>query len=31
VATFDRNLDRRVVQTLVSAVFQMQFFAGAGK
>ena len=31
VATFDRNLDRRIVQTLISAVFQMQFFAGAGK
>jgi hypothetical protein len=31
VTTFDRNLDRRIVQTLISAVFQMQFFAGAGK
>lgn len=31
VATFDRNLDRRIIQTLVSAVFQMQFFAGAAK
>jgi hypothetical protein len=30
VLTFDRNLDRRVSQTLVSAVFQMQFFAGGG-
>ena len=30
VLTFDRNLDRRVSQTLISAVFQMQFFAGGG-
>ena len=30
VLTFDRNFDRRISQTLVSAVFQMQFFAGGG-
>ncbi len=30
VLSFDRNFDRRISQTLVSAVFQMQFFAGGG-
>lgn len=30
LATFDRNFNRRIVQTLLTAVFQMQFFAGPG-
>jgi len=31
LATFDRNFNRRIVQNILTAVFQMQFFAGAGK
>ena len=31
VVTFDRNFSRRFVQTVVTAVFQLQFFSGAGK
>ncbi|MGQ0649245.1 MAG: T9SS outer membrane translocon Sov/SprA [Gemmatimonadaceae bacterium] len=31
VATFDRNFNRRIVQTIFTAVFQMQFFAGAAR
>lgn len=31
VVTFDRNFNRRIVQTVISAVFQLQFFAGAMK
>ncbi len=30
VETFDRNFNRRVVQTIITAVFQMQFFSGPG-
>ena len=29
IATFDRNFNRRIVQTIFTAVFQLQFFAGA--
>ena len=31
VVTFDRNFNRRFVQTVLTAVFQLQFFAGAMK
>ena len=31
IATFDRNFDRRIVQNILTAVFQLQFFAGATK
>ncbi len=31
VVTFDRNFNRRFVQTVITAVFQLQFFAGVGK
>ncbi|MCC6319703.1 MAG: cell surface protein SprA [Gemmatimonadaceae bacterium] len=31
VATFDRNFNRRIVQNILTAVFQMQFFAGASR
>ena len=31
VVTFDRNLSRRFVQTVLTAVFQLQFFAGVNK
>ncbi|MEO7962531.1 MAG: hypothetical protein ABIT38_01325, partial [Gemmatimonadaceae bacterium] len=31
VVTFDRTFNRRIVQTVLSAVFQLQFFAGAVK
>ncbi|MBC7896234.1 MAG: hypothetical protein H7066_12540 [Cytophagaceae bacterium] len=31
VGTFDRNFNRRIVQNILTAVFQMQFFAGASK
>jgi hypothetical protein len=31
VVTFDRNFDRRQVQTVITAVFQLQFFSGAMK
>jgi hypothetical protein len=29
VETFDRNFNRRVVQTIITAVFQMRFFSGS--
>ena len=31
VVTFDRNFNRRFVQTVITAVFQLQFFATVGK
>ncbi|HEX4934484.1 MAG TPA: hypothetical protein VFV33_14945, partial [Gemmatimonadaceae bacterium] len=31
VVTFDRNFNRRFVQTVITAVFQLQFFSGADK
>jgi hypothetical protein len=31
VVTFDRNFGRRFVQTVITAVFQLQFFAGDTK
>jgi hypothetical protein len=31
IATFDRNFNRRIVQTIFTTVFQMQFFAGEGR
>ena len=31
VVTFDRNFNRRFVQTVITAVFQLQFFGGAVK
>jgi hypothetical protein len=31
VLAFDRNFNRRVVQTFISAVFQMQFFSGPNR
>lgn len=31
VVSFDRNFNRRIVQNLLTAVFQMEFFAGANK
>ncbi|MCC6928054.1 MAG: cell surface protein SprA [Gemmatimonadaceae bacterium] len=31
VVTFDRNFNRRFVQTVITAVFQLQFFSGGSK
>jgi hypothetical protein len=31
VVAFDRNFNRRIVQTFVTAVFQLQFFSGASR